>query len=75
MHRSPMGTTRVLPCDCARINQRENGVDSGPNPAERNEASQKRQREEKARGSKEQKEREDRKRDREKAQGQEEKRR
>jgi hypothetical protein len=71
LHRSPLGTTRALPGDRARINQREDGVDSGPNPARRNAPFQK-QREEKARGLKEQREREDRKRDREKAQDQEE---
>jgi hypothetical protein len=43
----------------AKTNQREAGVDSGPNPAKRNAVFQKQQRDEKARDSKEQQEREE----------------
>jgi hypothetical protein len=54
----PLGITTARRC---KTNQREDSVDSGPNPAERNEASHKQQREEKARGPKEQRrEREER---------------
>ena len=80
----PLGTTTAQTC---KTNQREDSVDSGPNPAERNEASHKQpekiaheaqdQRRQEAEERQERRqirheEREDRKRERQKARGQEE---
>jgi hypothetical protein len=56
LHRSPAGNNYSAN---VQTNQREDGVDSGPNPSERDAAADKQQREEKARGTKEQREREE----------------
>src|SRR5215212_3110820 len=80
-----LGTTTARTC---KTNQREDSVDSGPNPEETNEASHKQQPEKNAHEAKDQRrqeaeerqerrqirheEREDRKRERQKARGQEE---
>jgi hypothetical protein len=51
---APFPRWEQLQREGAKTNQREDGVDSGPNPSERDAAADKQQREEKARGTKEQ---------------------
>ena len=83
---APVPRWEQLQRERAKTNQREVGVDSGPNPAERDEASHKQQPEKNGRGAKEQRrqeaedrlerkqirqeEREERKRERQKARAQ-----